>query len=182
MGQPPPRPRPDHLRRPARPHRRDPSRLQPRTERRRAREGGSAAQRVRDRRHRNSQAPRCRHHQSQYPHRRSRTGGGRAAHSQRIEAASVSALGHGAGQRRDALEVPLHRPAPRRHAVQHRTAAQGGAGHPRQPRFAGLLRNRDSVHDALHARRRARLSRPQPRAAGNRSTPCRNRRNCSSRS
>ena len=31
---------------------------------------------------------------------------------------------------------------------------------------AGIFRNRNSVHDALHAGRRARLSRPQPRAAG----------------
>ena len=47
------------------------------------------------------------------------------------------------------------------------TAAQGREGHPRLSFGAGILRNRNSLHDALHARRRARLSCPQPRAAWN---------------
>ena len=47
---------------------------------------------------------------------------------------------------------------------------------------AGLLRNRNAVHDALHAGRRARLPGAQPRAAGHVSTRCRSRRSCSSRS
>src|ERR1019366_1495566 len=131
-----------------------------------SRESGSATQRVRDRGHRHGQAPRRRYHQSQYPDRRSGAGSGRAAHPERVETTAVSTLGHGAGQRRNALEISLHRPAPRRHAVQHRAAAQGGASHPRQPRFAGLLRDRNPVHDALDAGRSARLSSPQPRTAG----------------
>ncbi len=37
-------------------------------------------------------------------------------------------------ERRDAPEISLPRSAPRRHAVQHRAAAQGRARHPRQSR------------------------------------------------
>ena len=46
----------------------------------------------------------------------------------------------------------------------------------------GLPRNRNAVHDALHAGRRARLPGPQPRPARHVSTRCRNRRRSSSSS
>ena len=89
---------------------------------------------------------------------------------------------HRAHQRRDAAEVSLHRSAPRRDAVQHRDAAQSGESHPRLSFRAGILRNRNAVHDALHARGRARLSRSRAACSRGRSTPCRSRRRCSSKS
>ena len=56
--------------------------------------------------------------------------------------------------RRDAMQYNIEM----RHKVAH--------GDPRLSFGAGILRNRNAVHDALHARGRARLPGPQPRAAG----------------
>ena len=62
------------------------------------------------------------------------------------------------------------------------TAAQSGESDPRLSFRAGIFRNRNAVHDALHARRRARLSWSPAACSRARFTRCRNRRNCSSRS
>ena len=90
----------------------------------------------------------------------------RAARPERLQSAAFLARRYGAGQRRGAPQVSLHRPAPARPASQHRTAPPGCHRHSRPSERAGLLRDRDALHDALHARRRARLPGAQPRVSG----------------
>ncbi len=118
---------------------------------------------VRRRRHRPREAARRRHGQQEHSHRRDRSRRRRAAPAERLQAAALLARRHRARQRRGAPEVSLRRPAPARDAAQHRAAPQGRDRHSRVPERAGLLRDRDAVHDALHARRRARLPGAQPR-------------------
>ena len=73
--------------------------------------------------------------------------------------------------------VDLRRPRMQRNIILRSKIAFAVRQTPERP---GLPRNRDAVHDALHARRRARLPGPQPRAAPAPSTRCRSRRRSSS--
>ncbi len=182
MGEPASRSGQPDLRRRARPHRRHSGGLQRRAEPGSAREGGQAALGVRGCRHRQVQAARPGHRQPQHRDRRDRDRRRRAEDPERVQDAALPALGERSAQRGGAFAVSLHRPAPSADAGQHRAASPGHHGDPQLPRRAGLLGDRDAVHDALHPRGRARLPGPQPGAAGQASTPCRNRRNCSSRS
>ena len=80
-----------------------------------------------------------------------------------------AAVPHGRERGRErgrAPEVPLRRPAPAAHAAQHHPALEDLVRGARVPVRAGLPRNRDALHDALHAGGRARLPGAQPRAAG----------------
>jgi aspartyl-tRNA synthetase len=74
---------------------------------------------------------------------------------------------NGGREGRRAPEISLRRSAPSAHAAQHHSAFEASAFAVRQFLYEpGVSRNRNAVHDALHARRRARLSGAQPRAAG----------------
>src|SRR5207253_2305691 len=66
---------------------------------------------------------------------------------------------------RDAAEISLSRPAAAADAGKYRVAAQSGAGHTESSFGAGFFRDRDAIHDPLHARGGARLSGAQPGAS-----------------
>ena len=70
------------------------------------------------------------------------------------------------GLRGNAAELPLSRSAPPAHAAQHDPAAPRDDGDPAVLRRAGLSRDRDADADEVHAGRRARLSRAEPRPPG----------------
>ena len=113
-------------------------------------------------------------------HRRSRSGGLAHLDSQRIAHAAVPHGGTGGRGRGRAPQVPLRRSAPPAHAAQHHAALEDLLRGARVPVRAGIPGDRNALHDALHARGRARLPGAQPRPAGHASTRCRSRRRFSS--
>ena len=74
--------------------------------------------------------------------------------------------GRVAGLGRHAPEVSLSRPAPLAHAAEPGAAPPRHDGGAEVLRRAGLSRDRDADAGEVHARRRARLPRAEPRASG----------------
>ena len=181
LGQPAARPRRPHLPRSARPHRHRAGGRR-REGRRRARQGRRRASGVRRRRQRPRPPPRRGPRKPQHAHRRDRSRRRRAAAAQRGEDAALLARRRRHRQRRGAPQVSLPRPAPHGDAAQLRAAQPRRHGHPQLPGRRRLPRDRDAVHDAVYAGRRARLPGPQPRPSRATSTRCRSRRRSSSRS
>ena len=69
------------------------------------------------------------------------------------------------GRRRNAVALPLSRPAPAGAAEEPGAAPSRGAGRAAVLRLAGLPRDRDADSDAIDAGGRARLPRAEPRAS-----------------
>ncbi len=89
---------------------------------------------------------------------------------------------HRSARRGPAAEVSLSRPPPPGDAEDAAAARPHHQGDARLLRRARFHRRRNADPRPQHARRRPRLSGAQPRASRQRSTPCRSRRSCTSRS
>ncbi len=100
------------------------------------------------------------------PNRRSRNGRRQALDPERIAHAAIPDGRNGRRERRRAAEVSLCGSAAPAHAAQYHSAFENCVRDSPVAHRAGIPGNRNAVHDALDARRRARLSGAQPRAAG----------------
>ena len=101
-----------------------------------------------------------------------RAPGDRGGHPVRGEDAALLHQRAGRAGRRDpAPEVPLPRHPARADAAPADAPQPDGPGHPRGPSRQRLRRGRDAHADQEHARRRARLHRPEPAPARHRLRP-----------
>ena len=173
LGPPPPRPRPAHLPRPARPPRDHPGRRRRDRGARGARGGEPGPERVRRDRRRDSSRPRLAGTENpRLRDRRDRAPGPSVRDPLRGEDA---ALLHQRARRPDRRGAPPAVPLPR-HPARADAAAAAPAlaarpGDPPGPRRAWLRRGRDAEPHQVDARGRPRLHRPEPAPAGDRLRP-----------